>query len=106
MLKYIVHNNNIIFLQHTSTNFSPSLQYASGIDFTFKLIEVYQKIKQAKQEFEIIYVSFDESVEEWQQYCAQMPWISLPYDDSRIGNLQKLFNVTGKEILQSLTVLM
>ena len=89
----------------THLKFSLSLQSVPGIDFTFKLIELYQKVKQAKQEFEIIYVSFDKSVEEWQQYCAQMPWISLPYGDSRIESLQRSFNVTGKEILMYVDIM-
>ena len=71
------------------------LQHNSGIEFTFKLVETYNKLKGANKEFEIIYVSFDENRQDWKGYSALMPWISLPYDDACTKDLKKLFQVPG-----------
>ena len=75
------------------------LQSDSGIEFTFQLIDMYNKLKKAKQDIEIVYVSFDENEEEWRAYCQLMPWVSLPFEDTCIENLQKIFNISdsGKE---------
>lgn len=54
-----------------------------------QLIAIYKKLKEAKKEFEIIYVCLDNDEEEWKEYFASMPWISLPYSDTRKKTLCK-----------------
>ena len=72
------------------------MQCDPAIEFTFKLVLLYGNLKNAKKEFEIIYVGFDEDEREWQEYSNSMPWVSFPYEDERAVELRKLFDVEGK----------
>ena len=81
-----------------------SLQCDPAIEFTFKLVLLYGNLKNAKKEFEIIYVGFDEDEREWQEYSNSMPWVSFPYEDERAVELRKLFDVEGK-MLNVITII-
>lgn len=64
--------------------------------FTPQLIDVYNKVKESgKMKFEIIFASFDRSQESFQEYSQSMPWLVLPFQDSRIKLLTKQFQVEG-----------
>ena len=59
---------------------------------------MYNKLKEANKEFDIIYVSFDESRQDWKGYSALMPWISLQYKDACTEDLIQLFQVSGIKV--------
>ena len=71
------------------------LQNLPSKELTHKLVATYNKLKEAGKKFEIIYVSLDENMEDWQEYLAYMPWISLPYDDMRKKDIIKSFDISG-----------
>ncbi|XP_002741798.1 nucleoredoxin-like [Saccoglossus kowalevskii] len=63
--------------------------------FTPVLIELYKKLKDDHKAMEIIFVSSDRSQESFDQYFSTMPWLAVPYGDTRIEQLSKLFQVSG-----------
>lgn len=82
------------------------MQRLPSKEFTHKLVATYNKLKEAGKRFEIIYIGLDESKEDWQEYLAYMPWISLPYGDKHKDDLIKSFDVSGSQeiILILLTI--
>jgi len=40
---------------------------------------VYEKIKAAHDDFEIVFVSSDKEVAKFDEYYGEMPWLALPY---------------------------
>ena len=64
--------------------------------FTPQLASVYQSLKEQGKEFEVIFVSFDRAEQDFKDYYAKMPWITMTYDsiDSRKG-LADLLKVNG-----------
>lgn len=53
--------------------------------FTPNLIEFYRKFKQTtnKLKLEIIFVSSDKDEKAFKEYLTGMPWVALPYNQSR-----------------------
>ena len=71
------------------------MQNLPSTEVTHKLVATYNKLKEAGKKFEIIYVSLDENKEDWQEYLAYMPWISLPYGDKHIKEIINSFDISG-----------
>ncbi|KAE9614442.1 putative protein-disulfide reductase [Lupinus albus] len=64
-------------------------------EFLPELIKVYHNIKANGNAFEIIFISDDEDQASFDGYFAEMPWLALPYDDSRVAFLNKKFKIYG-----------
>lgn len=47
--------------------------------FTPNLAKVYNDIKAANNDFEVIFISSDSSEEEFKKYHEDMPWLAIPY---------------------------
>lgn len=63
--------------------------------FTPNLINVYQTLTAAGQNFEVVYVGADRSVENFTECFGSMPWLAIPFGDARVNKLTKHFNVKG-----------
>jgi len=64
--------------------------------FTPKLAEVYNKHTKAGKSLEIVFVSSDQSENDFQEYYKIMPWLALPFADRKKKNkLSKIFDVQG-----------
>ncbi|CAL0313177.1 unnamed protein product [Lupinus luteus] len=63
--------------------------------FLPKLTEVYHKIKAKDSAFELIFISSDNDQESFDGYYAEMPWLALPFGDSRKAFLSRKFKVTS-----------
>lgn len=63
--------------------------------FTPKLKETYEKIKGAGKPFEVVFVSADRSEESFNDYYKEMPWLAVPYNDSRKNILPMEMEVQG-----------
>lgn len=63
--------------------------------FTPKLIEVYHKIKSKDAAFELIFISSDRDQTSFDEYFSGMPWLALPFGDTRKASLSGLFKVRG-----------
>ncbi|TMW56512.1 hypothetical protein Poli38472_006522 [Pythium oligandrum] len=51
--------------------------------FTPLLAQVYEEIKEEHDDFEIIFVSSDKEIEKYDEYYKEMPWLALPWAESR-----------------------
>lgn len=74
--------------------FSMSL-YRSSSQFTEKLIEVYKKLKEKRENFEVVMVPLDEDEESFTQDFRKMPWLSLPFKDKLCGKLGRYFELSN-----------
>lgn len=65
-------------------------------NFTPKLIEAYNKIKERGDKFEVVFVSADRDQKAFDGYFGKMPWLALPYSArDNESDLNSLFNVEG-----------
>lgn len=63
-------------------------------DFTTQLIEAYNDIAKNKdQEFEVVYVSTDRDVKEFELGLTKMPWVAIPFNDKTRQDLCRIFEV-------------
>jgi len=64
--------------------------------FTPKLAEIYNTMKENGKKFEIVFASSDRDEAAFDEYFAEMPWISLPYANRDAKEaLSKKFKVQG-----------
>jgi len=66
--------------------------------FTPKLKEFYTSVKREGKTLEIVFISHDRNIEEFQQYFATMPWHALPYTEVGRRAAQEMvekFQVSG-----------
>jgi len=49
--------------------------------FTPNLAKVYNELKEAGKDFEVIFISSDGSDEEFKEYHKEMPWLAIPYNN-------------------------
>lgn len=62
-------------------------------DFNLKLLEVYEKLKERGQNFEIVVISLDNGEEQFKRVFATMPWLALPFKDRSYEKLERYFEV-------------
>ncbi|CAH1414972.1 unnamed protein product [Lactuca virosa] len=63
--------------------------------FTPNLVEVYKELV-SKGDLEIIFISADEDLESFNGYFSKMPWLAVPFSDSKTReSLDKSFKVNG-----------
>ncbi|KAJ0407291.1 hypothetical protein ATCC90586_003149 [Pythium insidiosum] len=48
-------------------------------EFTPMLAQVYEEIKRQHDDLEVVFVSYDKTQEQFEEYFAEMPWLALPY---------------------------
>jgi len=68
--------------------------------FTPKLVETYQELlelrQQGKSSLEVVFVSRDRDEESFDAYFAKMPWLAVPFSDSKcVKRLMSRFKVNG-----------
>jgi len=56
-------------------------------EFTPKLVEAYERLRAQGKDLEVVFVSMDETEEKFDEYFAEMPWLSLPYADKTTRSL-------------------
>ena len=49
--------------------------------FTPKLASVYNDIKTAGHDFEVVFISSDSSARDFKSYHGEMPWLAIPYEN-------------------------
>ncbi|PNX76182.1 putative nucleoredoxin 1-like protein, partial [Trifolium pratense] len=68
--------------------------------FLPKLIDAYHKIKaQDKDTLEVVFLSSDRDQDSFDEFFAGMPWLALPFGDSRKEILSRKFKVSGIPML-------
>ncbi|XP_059075688.1 probable nucleoredoxin 1 [Cryptomeria japonica] len=63
--------------------------------FTPKLVQVYNKLKENGEAFEIVFLSSDKDQEAFEEYYASMPWLALPFGDKVKEDLSRYFSIKG-----------
>ena len=65
-------------------------------NFTPVLKEFYDEIKsKAPQDLEIVYLSFDQTLEQYDAYKQEMPWKMIPYNDPRVKQFASQLGVNN-----------
>ncbi|KAK7386876.1 hypothetical protein VNO78_27222 [Psophocarpus tetragonolobus] len=67
--------------------------------FLPKLIDAYHKIKANDNALEVVFISSDRDQSSFDEFFAGMPWLALPFGDSRKRFLSRKFNVSGIPML-------
>ena len=63
--------------------------------FTPKLDEFYTTVNSNEKEIEIIFVSLDNSGNEFKEYYNIMPWAAVPYDSDNRELISEFFEIQG-----------
>jgi nucleoredoxin len=63
--------------------------------FTPSLAKFYNEVNKDEKIFEIIFVTSDKDEKSFQGYLSEMPWIAIPFGDSKIKDAKTAFNVSG-----------
>ena len=67
--------------------------------FTPVLKEFYNYMNEDKKDLEVIFVSKDKTEEELLEYRKKMPWLNIPFGDTRIEKLLEKYQVVGIPVL-------
>ncbi len=60
------------------------------------LKEFYAEVNIESKQCEIVYVSLDKKQQEFEEHYAQMPWLAVPFTETkRLEELKKRFRVIG-----------
>jgi nucleoredoxin len=63
--------------------------------FTPILTQIYENVKAAHPNTEVIFVSHDETIEDCDDYYAGMPWAALEYNSPNMGPIRAACEVSG-----------
>uniref|UniRef100_A0A0G4HX73 Thioredoxin domain-containing protein n=1 Tax=Chromera velia CCMP2878 TaxID=1169474 RepID=A0A0G4HX73_9ALVE len=64
--------------------------------FTPKLISVYERLRQRKEKFEVVFVSSDKLEDEFKEYLQKMPWLAIPFENEEAKlRTSKKYRVSG-----------
>merc|ERR1712173_180160 len=64
--------------------------------FTPKLATVYNDIKKAGNDFEVVFISSDRSEKDFKSYHGEMPWLAIPHDnDEEKDACSEKYSITG-----------
>lgn len=67
--------------------------------FLPKLVDAYHKIKEKDNALEVVFISSDGDQASFDDFFAGMPWLALPFGDSRKALLSRKFKVSGIPML-------
>ena len=65
------------------------------IEFTPKLVEIYKKLKEKGENFEIVLISLDYEEEQFKTGFETMPWLALPFQDKTCEKLVRYFELAA-----------
>lgn len=65
--------------------------YRQCKEFTSKLEEVYKKLKENNEDFEIVLISLEDDEEAFKQDFETNPWLALPFNDKSSSKLTRHF---------------
>lgn len=66
-------------------------------------MEAYHKIKAKDDAFEVIFISSDRDQASFDEFFSGMPWLALPFGDSRKASLSRRFKVQGIPMLVAIS---
>lgn len=84
--------------------FSDSRTDSPRREFYTLLLWVYNKLKEKGEKFEVVFISRDKHIEDFEQGLESMPWLALPYNDNIIRKLLHYFDIR-KEFAAKLVII-
>ncbi|CAN1324220.1 Probable nucleoredoxin 3, partial [Linum perenne] len=66
--------------------------------FTAQLVEAYSELKATTIDgstFEVVFISTDRDIKEFNISLSNMPWLAIPYEDRTRQDLCRIFNIKG-----------
>ena len=64
--------------------------------FTPKLEELYTQVNAGEKHFEVIYVSWDQTLQQYNDYYSHMSWLAIPFENSQVKeSLYQRYGVNG-----------
>jgi nucleoredoxin len=63
--------------------------------FTPVLVDFYNKINEKEKKLEIIFISNDQSSQQFNEYYKTMPWCAVNFDDDIRDTLGEAFQING-----------
>lgn len=67
--------------------------HGACLEFTPKLIEVYKKLKEKGENFEIVLIPLDYEDEHFKEGLKTMPWLTVPFKDKTCEKLPRYFEL-------------
>uniref|UniRef100_A0A803PFK0 protein-disulfide reductase n=1 Tax=Cannabis sativa TaxID=3483 RepID=A0A803PFK0_CANSA len=67
----------------------------SCVEFANTLIEVYNKLKEKGENFEVVLISLNYEEEEFKKVLETIPWLALPYKDRTNEKLVYYFDISS-----------
>ena len=64
-------------------------------EFTPLLVELYNEHNENAKVMEVVFMSGDQDQNLYNEYFGEMPWLALPFKDSRMKPAAKHFGVRG-----------
>lgn len=69
--------------------------FTQCLEFTPNLLEVYQKLKEKKENFEIVMIPLDEDENSFKKAFESLPWFSIPFGDESREKLVRYFEISS-----------
>lgn len=69
--------------------------FGGSSEFTRKLLEVYQNLKDKKENFEIVMIPLDEDEKTFKESFENLPWFSIPFGDKSCEKLVRYFELSS-----------
>ncbi|PWA82633.1 DC1 domain-containing protein [Artemisia annua] len=97
---YLIRNNGDQVAVSTLNGKKVGLYFSAswllrGQSFPPNLVDVYDELAE-KGDFEIVFISYDEDEESFNRYFSMMPWLAVPYTDTKTREaLDGCFKVRG-----------
>ena len=63
--------------------------------FTPLLSELYKMTNEDEHQFEVVFLSGDKTIDLYNEYYEEMPWLAMPHKDPRFKKLCKHFGARG-----------
>ena len=100
--KYLSHSGEVAFSDITapviclyfSAHWCPPCR-----NFTPALAKLYEEWNKDEKQIEVIFVTSDRDEDSFKEYYKTMPWLALPFGDSKIKELKILCDVKGIPML-------
>ncbi|XP_064966602.1 probable nucleoredoxin 1-1 [Musa acuminata AAA Group] len=68
-------------------------KYGGPNKLTLVLAEIYRKLKEAGESFEVVLVPLDDDKSSYEQGLASMPWLAIPFEDEGCEKLVRYFEL-------------
>ena len=65
----------------------------SQLEFLPQLRAFYRNVNSRKIRFEVVFLSTDATIEDYERHTRSMPWLAVGHGDVRVGALMKEYNV-------------